>query len=193
MRFPILKNLILVFITCLLSFTYGCTTPSKGGGGEGADTSDEEDAAALAAEDAAGGSQQEEDSLSDSDEAEKPAGDLAETPAAPAPEEAAPAPEAAPVPEAAPAPVSAMPMPMMDTTDRVVRYVVADGTPAFSQADDKSQQVATYEAGDPLVVKLMGDWAELTDNYYVKSNALSPKIVPRKRANAWSVTTTLPH
>ena len=86
---------------------------------------------------------------------------------------AAKAPEAAPV-ETAP------------SHERVVRYVMKDNTPAYQKNDDKSPQTAVYQMGDPLVVDIQGDWAQIADGYSIQTSNLSSRIVPRKtNTNEW--------
>lgn len=69
--------------------------------------------------------------------------------------------------------------------DRVVRYILSDNTPAYERADETSAQVGTYQAGDSIVVFINGEWAEVKENYYVRSSALSEKLVPRERGGDW--------
>ncbi|MBI2602169.1 MAG: hypothetical protein HYW48_03860 [Deltaproteobacteria bacterium] len=72
--------------------------------------------------------------------------------------------------------------------ERVVRFVLADQTSAYQRADMMSPSVAKYRKGDPLVVKLEGDWAQLTDDYFIRSSALSQKVVPRSpNTNDWLI------
>jgi len=94
-------------------------------------------------------------------------------------------PEGATTPPAETVLPPSQPSNMNESGERVVRYVMVDNTPAFEQADEKSKQVGTYNTGDPVVVRISGDWAEVSDSYFVKSSALSIKIVPHKRSPAW--------
>jgi hypothetical protein len=89
-------------------------------------------------------------------------------------------------PEASAAAPVAVPTTMTETSDRVVRFVMTDNTPAYEQADAKSQQVGVYNSGDPVVVKLSGEWAEVSENYFVMVSSLSEKLVPRKRVDQWA-------
>lgn len=179
MRFPISKYLVLCVFSSMLFASYGCTTPGKSEGEEVA-TTEEEDAAELAEDESAQSEEEgveaddEEDTLSDSDTTPSEETSSEEL----APQDTAPAAVPMGVPAAAPAAST-------ESSERVVRYVTEDKTPAYGQTDDKSPQVGTYDAGDSLVVKLMGDWAEVTDSYFVKSSALSIKLVPRKRLDPW--------
>ncbi|MBP6218890.1 MAG: hypothetical protein KA436_09915 [Oligoflexales bacterium] len=83
-----------------------------------------------------------------------------------------------PAANAEPAPTSTVP-----EAGRVVRYVRQDGIKAFSSQDDKSEAKASYKQGDPLVVLIQGDWAQITDGYFIKTAELSEKLVPRKKSS----------
>ncbi len=164
MRFSIIKSSALCLVSSLLFFSFGCTSTPKGEVSDAveADAGDVPDDEADAVDQGEGGNNELSQDDTQSNEQQQALENNAET-AAPA--ETTPAP--------APAPVA--------KEDRVVRYVMTDNTPAYEKADEKSKQVATYQTGDNLVVKLMGDWAEITDNYYIKTSALSAKLIPRKK------------
>ena len=66
-----------------------------------------------------------------------------------------------------------------DSSDRVVRYVTADGTPVYDRPDPGASSLSTLYQGDPLVVAIQGEWAEITPGRYVMTSSLSEKIVPR--------------
>ena len=87
--------------------------------------------------------------------------------------------EAAPSPSLGDAPA--------DTSDRVVRYVTADGTPVYDRPDSSATSLSTLYQGDPLVVAIQGEWAEITSGRYVMTSSLSEKIVPRQRnESSWN-------
>lgn len=73
-----------------------------------------------------------------------------------------------------------------DTTQRQVRFVKTNGTTVYSRADTSASSVATLFQGDPLVVKLLGDWAEISSDRFVKNSELSEKVIPRQKLpNPW--------
>ncbi len=71
---------------------------------------------------------------------------------------------------------------------REVRYILSDGTQCYADANEASAVVAKYQVGDPVVVLIQGDWAEIAEHRFVKTSALSMKIVPRKRLDGWIAT-----
>jgi len=74
---------------------------------------------------------------------------------------------------------------MMDTEERVVRYVIED-TPTYMQADEKGMKNGDLlKAGDSVVVAIHGDWAEINANHHMKMSTLSQKMVPHKRVENW--------
>lgn len=165
MRFPRI-SLAILGLSGLLLFSYGCSHP---------DNKQEEEVSADQSAQAAEAPEGEDAELKE-DEAgldeeltdeEAPANAVTDAAAA----------EAAAAPAAATAPMN---------EDRVVRYVLADNTPVYEQADDKSKQVGTYQSGDPLVVKMTGEWSEVSEGVFIRSAALSDKLVPRKRPDAWN-------
>ena len=62
---------------------------------------------------------------------------------------------------------------------RVVRFVVADGVNVYSEASTSAEVVTSLSKGHPLVVVDMGEWSQIANNRYVKTENLSAKIVPR--------------
>ncbi|NRA43650.1 MAG: hypothetical protein HRU09_01710 [Oligoflexales bacterium] len=74
-----------------------------------------------------------------------------------------------------------------DNSDRVVRYVTSDGTPVYDRPDSSAASLSTLFQGDPLVVAIQGEWAEITSGRYVMTSSLSEKIVPRlKGESSWN-------
>ncbi len=103
-----------------------------------------------------------------------------------------------PVPEEAPAPENsevnlevkapeAAPPPPPPSGNRIIRFVIADNTPAFAQSGGAGSPVYSYQKGDPLLVSEQGEWAEVNDHYFVRTSALSATIVPRQNSNEWSM------
>jgi hypothetical protein len=180
MRFFKINRSILCLLGSLVFFAFACTNEPKSES-EPVTPDANADAAAVGDEstDAAAGDETANAAASATDDlsndADKPA----------VPEATPPAPLLPPVPVPEPVPVAIQPV-ETDSAQRVVRYVLVDQTPAYSLADETSRQVNLYMAGDPLVVKLIGDWAELRDSYFIKSSALSAKLVPRVRRDPWA-------
>lgn len=80
------------------------------------------------------------------------------------------------------------PAPSYHPSERVVRFVKEDQTLAYQQADMMGPVAGKYRRGDPLVVKWEGDWAQITDNFFIRSSSLSPKVVPRHpNPNDWMI------
>lgn len=120
------------------------------------------------------GSQQEEEKLEATDE---PAVEEAvEAVEEPAEEEASMIPE--PLPVATPAPSS-----QASATDnsRVVRYVSQDEVMIHSQPNDKTEPVGKLKKGDMILIVESEGWGRISDNMFIKANALSNKAVPRNR------------
>ena len=74
-----------------------------------------------------------------------------------------------------------------DRTGSVVRYILNANTPVFSDIE-QSKQVALFQAGEPIVVTIEGDWAQLEQGYFVSVSSLSKIPVARKsKKNVWRV------
>ena len=82
---------------------------------------------------------------------------------------------------------AAIPDPATDPGARVVRFVQHEGLQVLDQPGSSGSSVATLAPGDPLVVKIQGEWAEIAQGRYVPVTALSESLVPRKlEAQDWS-------
>lgn len=157
MRFPHIKTSILSISASLIFFAFGCTdSPKNPEETVEADANANANANVEAAE--------VPDEMTNAGENELTNNEMAEE-----------------KPAEAPAPAAED-----DAAQRVVRYVLIDNTPAYSQADENSPHSGVYHAGDSLLVKLNGDWAELNHQSFLKNSALSTKIVPRQRLNPWT-------
>jgi hypothetical protein len=174
-----MKNLRLIVCTgCVVLLTLSCTHKGKVEADEKSTVAAGENAEDLDAENVGDDMQNAEMGDEDLNLENKAMGENQDLAEGIEPDSATTPPAAATAPQP---PVATM----NESGERVVRYVLADNTPAFEQADEKSKQVGSYNAGDPVVVKLSGDWAEVSDSYFIKSSALSTKLVPRKRSSAW--------
>ncbi|MFK7825696.1 MAG: hypothetical protein AB8G05_16205 [Oligoflexales bacterium] len=71
-----------------------------------------------------------------------------------------------------------------DSSDRVVRFVTADGTPVYDRPDAGASSLSTLYQGDPLVVSIQGEWAEITSGRYVMTSSLSEKMIPRPQGES---------
>lgn len=155
-----------------------------GEGGEGGEGGDDE---ATGDESAEGGEAPTTDAAP-----EAPATDTAATEAPAADATAAAAPTAAPADAAAPGGAAPAAAPPADGTgvdpNRVVRFVVADGTAIKSAANDGAGAAGTFSQGDIVMVVIEGEWAKLNDQAFVKVSDLSPKAVPRMKGKtaSWS-------
>lgn len=79
---------------------------------------------------------------------------------------------------------TAAPPPSGDNSQRVVRYVTADGTTVYDRPDSSATSLSTLFQGDPLVVSIQGEWAEITSGRYVMTSSLSEQMIPRVRGVA---------
>ncbi len=115
----------------------------------------------------------------------------AEADAAP-PEELTPAPEptpapiaAAPEPAAAPAPAAAASAPV--DKNRVVRFIKLPAAALYAQPSDTAATVGTLVKGDKVLIVEHNGWGMISDQMFIKLNALSKKPVGRDRVPAtWS-------
>ncbi len=174
MRFPLIRNSLISLLAGALLCAVGCSHSAKPAP---QDTlkSDEEDADADDTKDQAANNT---DDVNDKDMPGDNQLGLDDN------EKKAPPPPAVDAAAAKSAPTAVM-SPGDASEKREVRYVIVDNTAAYSEANDKSETVGAYKAGDPLMVMLQGDWAQIADRHFIKASALSIKIVPRKRANDW--------
>lgn len=129
------------------------------------------------------GSQQEEEKIEVTEEpkAEK-AAEVVEAVEEPA-EEAAVTPEALPV-AATPAPAPAPAAATAADKSRVVRYVSQDEVMIHGQPNDKAEPVGKLKKGDMILVVETAGWGKISDNMFIKADALSNKAVPRNRTPA---------
>ncbi len=167
------------------------------GSGSGEEENEEGNAPAEGGEDGEGGEADGEDATGDesAEGGEAPATDAAtdapatEAPAADATAAAAPtgAPADAPAAGGA-APAAAAPEGGGVDPNRVVRFVVADGTAIKSAANDTAGAAGTFSQGDIVMVVIEGEWAKLNDQAFVKLSDLSEKAVPRMKGKtaSWS-------
>ena len=97
---------------------------------------------------------------------------VASSEAAPAAQAAAPAAQAA-APAAAPAAAG---------SSRVVRYIQADQTSLYAAANEQAPVTRSLDQGDILMVVEENGWGRVTDDLFVKLDAVASRAVPRSFA-----------
>ena len=75
---------------------------------------------------------------------------------------------------------------LQDEANRVVRFVLNDHADIHEQGNAQSKVVAQLNKGDPIVVVIHGEWAEISPHHFIKQSLLSHHVVPRKRLNTWN-------
>lgn len=133
------------------------------------------------------GSQQEEVTLEPTEEPaeEKATDEEAADPVEELEEEASVTPEPLPMVEA-PAATTAPVSTQASAADksRVVRYVSQDEVMIHGQPNESAEPVGKLKKGDMIMVVENEGWGKISDNMFIKAEALSNKAVPRNRTPA---------
>ena len=78
------------------------------------------------------------------------------------------------------------PAQISDPTGRSVWYVRANATPVHSQPNTSADSIGKLNRGDNVLIKVDGDWGELSPGRWVQIEGLSRKPVGRNRnSKAW--------